>query len=309
MELQPINSTVVKTVENLDDTAELSCEMSAFIRPDLTLIWKGPQGQRIANSRLGKTKYRISFTDGRPEAAVNGSVALAPSRVSTLSILNLKASDTGNYTCQVLGSREVATISLLVSEPVNDVIDSRLSEDVIETSNFSSNTSSTPGSVVSTATPLISSINFTALIAGSVAVAAAFGLILSTIALCLCLRWNKRVHRKDAQTSYSNYPIYDYPNYNIPENLTNDYQIVDIGRTQVGDNNSNNMLVITGGAEDMERNEAYGVSNNSFNENSFMGTDVSCDVNSDTCASIILERNEAYGEVEFENVNIYVEID
>ena len=92
-----------------ESTIALCCEMRAFIRPDSSLIWEGPGGQRISG---GTGKHQITFSDGSPNAAANGFVLLVPSRVSTLTITNPEPSDAGTYTCSVMGTSEAVTIEL-----------------------------------------------------------------------------------------------------------------------------------------------------------------------------------------------------
>ena len=108
------NSSVVTVVSTMDDlsTVVLYCEMRAFIRPDSSLIWEGPDGWRITD---GMEKYDITFSSGSPEAAANGSNTLVPSRVSTLTITNPEPSDAGTYSCSVNGTTEVVTMELRVN--------------------------------------------------------------------------------------------------------------------------------------------------------------------------------------------------
>ena len=95
-----------------DATVELSCEMSAFIRPDTSLIWEGPDNQILANGM----KHQITFSNGSRYTAVDGSGRLVPSRVSTLIISNPDKSDQGVYTCSIMGTN--ATIDLVIM--IND---------------------------------------------------------------------------------------------------------------------------------------------------------------------------------------------
>ena len=97
----------------VDDSAvALECEMRAFIRPDSSLIWEGPGGRRITG---GTSKHQITFSDGSPGTAANGSGVLVPSRVSMLTITNPEPSDTGMYTCSVMGTTEAVTMELTVN--------------------------------------------------------------------------------------------------------------------------------------------------------------------------------------------------
>ena len=96
-----------------DSTVALHCEMRAFIRSDSSLVWEGPGGQRI-NGGIGK--HQITFSDGSPETAANGSALLVPSRVSTLTITNPEPSDAGMYTCSVMDTTEAVSVELMVNE-------------------------------------------------------------------------------------------------------------------------------------------------------------------------------------------------
>ena len=110
-------STVNATMN--DSMVALECEMRAYIRPDSSLIWEGPGGRRIAS---GTGKHQITFSDGSQGAAVNGTGVLVPSRVSTLVISNPKPSDTGTYTCRVVGvSNAVVAIDLLVVDGLRGI--------------------------------------------------------------------------------------------------------------------------------------------------------------------------------------------
>ena len=103
-------STVNATMN--DSMVALECEMRAYIRPDSSLIWERPGGQRIAS---GMDKHQITFSDGSPMTAANGGGELVPSRVSTLVISNPEPSDAGTYTCRVLDViNAVVTVDLLV---------------------------------------------------------------------------------------------------------------------------------------------------------------------------------------------------
>jgi hypothetical protein len=95
-----------------DSTVVLECEMRAYIRPDSSLIWEGPGGRTIAG---GTGKHQITFSNGSPGTAANGSAVAVPSRVSTLVISNPEPSDAGTYTCSVMGTTEAVTMELTVN--------------------------------------------------------------------------------------------------------------------------------------------------------------------------------------------------
>lgn len=109
-----LTSTVTVTAGN--SSIELSCEMSQFIRPDDFFIWETPSGQRIDSD---SNKYRITFRNGAPESAANGSSVLVPSRVSTLIISNPVSSDSGAYTCRVNGTTKIAILNVTITDVVD----------------------------------------------------------------------------------------------------------------------------------------------------------------------------------------------
>ena len=111
VELRSNNGDKV-TAFSTDNSVELTCEMSGFIRPDESLTWVGPEGQTITSG--------ISFSNNAssPEAAADGSDVLVPSRISTLVISNPVASDSGNYTCRVSDTLQSVTIELFVNGSV-----------------------------------------------------------------------------------------------------------------------------------------------------------------------------------------------
>ena len=111
MELRSNNGDKM-TAFSTDNSVELTCEMSGFIRPDESLTWEGPDGRIImsGNSFLNNASS--------PEAAADGSDDLVPSRISTLVISNPVASDSGNYTCRVSDTLQSVTIELFVNGSV-----------------------------------------------------------------------------------------------------------------------------------------------------------------------------------------------
>ena len=106
-------------------TVELSCEMRAYIRPDSSLIWEGPSGRRITTET---DKYQITFSDGLPDTAVDGSGVLVPSRVSTLTIHDPEKPDQGVYTCSVMGTNKSIELVIMINDantsPATTVTDS-----------------------------------------------------------------------------------------------------------------------------------------------------------------------------------------
>ena len=281
MELQTNSSTVTPSIN--DNSIELSCEMSAFIRPDSFLIWEGPGGRKITG---GTKKYQITFSNGSPEQGVNRTVELVPSRVSTLTIFNLEPSDAGNYTCSVKGTDQAVSVTLIMDETIiaTTPTNSFIGDDV--TTSFSP-------SPLTTATSSHSknkSVSFIPVIAGSVA--GVLGLLAVPVSfIILCIIFKCKRTKETVSIAYS-YPIYDYPTH-LPEN--NDYQIVaEKTRTE-------------GMSLDavMERNEAYGLSPCALDEDYCELNDSSsaADINGES-GRIIIARNEAYGENSLSEENV-----
>ncbi len=106
------NETIVMAT-TADSTVELSCEMRAFIRPDSSLIWEGPDNQRLTG---GTGKYQITFSNGSSNAAVNGTLQLVPSRVSTLTVYDPEKSDQGVYTCSIMNSNKTIDLVMMIND-------------------------------------------------------------------------------------------------------------------------------------------------------------------------------------------------
>ena len=93
-----------------DSEVELGCEMTLFIRPDEDLQWfRGSEMIASATNR-----YTISYRNGSARAAQNGGNVTIPGRVSVLTISNPQLSDSGKYTCRILGTEQSADIQLTV---------------------------------------------------------------------------------------------------------------------------------------------------------------------------------------------------
>ena len=254
VELHTNSSTVTPSVN--DSSVELYCEMSAFIRPDNFLVWEGPGGRRITG---GTKKYQITFSDGSPEQAVNKTVELVPSRVSTLTIFNLEPSDAGNYTCSVMGADQAISVNLIMDETIIATTHTNSFIRDEATTTFSPSPLTTATSSHSKS----KSVSFIPVIVGSVA--GALGLLavpVSFIALCILYKCKRS---KETLSSAYSYPIYDYPTH-LPEN--NDYQIV-AEKTRVEGMTSDAV---------MERNEAYGLSPCTLDEDY-------CDLNDSSSAA------------------------
>ncbi len=109
-----------------DSTVELSCEMRAFIRPDSSLIWEGPDNQRLTG---GTGKYQITFSNGSSNAAVNGALQLVPSRVSTLTVHDPEKSDQGVYTCSVMDSNKTIDLVITINDAKTTPVTTAFSDD------------------------------------------------------------------------------------------------------------------------------------------------------------------------------------
>ena len=253
VELQSNDSIVVATTD--DASTEMSCEMGAFIRPDSSLIWEGPGGERITPGRTNK--HQITFTNGSPDAAVNGSFMLFPSRLCTLIISNPEPSDNGTYTCSVVGTDQAVTIELVVL-----------------------NNASTTVTPTASTTRLDISV-----IVGSVT--AVLGL-LTFAAIALRFLWFVHSRRKE-HSNYS-YPMYNYPLKISGNNV--DQTVVTSG-VMVDSMERNKVYVVTDGIEAMEENcEAYGMVTDGIEA---VEKNEAYDVITDGIKA--MEKNEAYGVV------------
>ena len=123
------DETLVMATTN-DTNVEISCEMSAFIRPDSFLVWEGPGTQRLIG---GTDKYQITFRSGSLNEAADGSSSLVSSRVSTLTISNPDTSDTGIYSCTVMGTNKAIAIAVVVNGTDLDTTDETSPTDGITT--------------------------------------------------------------------------------------------------------------------------------------------------------------------------------
>ena len=91
-----------------DSEVELQCEMTLYSRPDEDLQWfRG--SEMIVN---GTNRYTISYHNGLAGAAQKGENVTIPGRVSVLAISNPQLSDSGTYTCRILGTEQSADVQL-----------------------------------------------------------------------------------------------------------------------------------------------------------------------------------------------------
>ena len=259
VELQSNDSIIVATTDDI--STEISCEMKAYIRPDSYLIWEGPDGQRITPGVTNK--HQITFTNGTPNASVNGDFVLFPSRLSTLTISNPEPSDNGTYTCSVVGTNQAITIELVV---LNNV-------DTTNSTNFTNTT------------PITTRLDISVIIIGSV-IAALGLLIFAAIALCFvrCVHNRRKKHNNDS------YPMNEYPltisGNDVDQTVVTSRETVDCTESNKADS------VVTDGIEAMEQNKTNGVVTNgieAMEENKAYG------VITDSIGA--MEENKAYGVI------------
>ena len=218
------NTSTINTTIN-DSTVALECEMRAFIRPDSSLTWEGPGGRRITD-RTGK--HQITFSDGTPDTAANGSASLIPSRVSTLTITNLEPSDSGIYTCRVVDI--AVNINLLV-----DGLRKMEATDIISTTVTTTAGTSEAGSI--TASPSNNQIfQVVGAILGAVAVVTLILAGLLAVIVCRVFRTqreSRKVHVSIANHAGVHQPVYDY--IDLPEHkLDHDHGSAGVDRRYSG---------------------------------------------------------------------------
>ena len=127
--LSKFNETIVMATTS-DSIVELSCEMSAFILPDSSLIWEGPNNQILTS---GTGKYQITFSNGSRDMAIDGSGTIVPSRVSTLTISNPEKSDQGVYSCSVMGTNKMIDLVIMINDTKTSPATTTSSDDRTET--------------------------------------------------------------------------------------------------------------------------------------------------------------------------------
>ena len=98
------------TAYNSDSSVELECEMTLYVRADEDLQWF--RGSEMIDSR--NDRYTISYRNGLTGAAQNGGNVTVPGRVSVLTISNPQLSDSGTYTCRILGTEQSTDVQLNV---------------------------------------------------------------------------------------------------------------------------------------------------------------------------------------------------
>ena len=100
------------TSHTSDSKVELGCEMTLFIRSDEDLQWF--RGSEMIVSGTGR--YTASYRNGLAGAAQNGGNVTVPGRVSVLTISYPQQSDSGTYTCRILGTEQSADVQLSVED-------------------------------------------------------------------------------------------------------------------------------------------------------------------------------------------------
>ena len=204
------NTSAINATMN-DSTIVLHCEMRAFIRPDSSLLWKGPSGRRIASD---ENKYHITFSDGVPDVAANGSQTLVPSRVSTLTIINPEPSDSGRYTCSIVGVSAEVVISVQVdgfSSIHGSIIDTTQPSVTANSSDSSSIIDTTQPSVTASSSDSSSTLTLIGIILGSLsAVILSVAGILATVVCCVIQMQNKSRKVLNHDLNKKVQPTYDY---------------------------------------------------------------------------------------------------
>ena len=100
------------TVHTSDSKVELACEMTLYVRADEDLQWFRDSEMIVS----GTERYTVSYRNGLTEAALNGGNVTIPGRVLVLTISNPQLSDSGTYTCRILGTEQSANVQLSVED-------------------------------------------------------------------------------------------------------------------------------------------------------------------------------------------------
>lgn len=106
-----VNEVTMK--EGDEAFVQLACEMRDYVRPDEDLLWF--KGDYQLYDGIG-SRYYITFEDGLPDTAQNGSNSTVASRRSILYIQYPIVEDSGEYVCIVRGTNQSAAISLTVTK-------------------------------------------------------------------------------------------------------------------------------------------------------------------------------------------------
>lgn len=93
----------------------LNCEMTRYIRPDSTFLWR-----RLDEVFESSGRFEITYNTLADGRAQNGGDSLTFSRISSLQITSLDESDSGTYTCFVSGTDVSADVELVVEANVID---------------------------------------------------------------------------------------------------------------------------------------------------------------------------------------------
>ena len=98
----------IVTAHSNNTQVELECEMTLFIRPDEDLQWF--RGSEMIVSETNR--HTVSYHNGSAEVVANGNTFNISSLVSVLTISNPQLSDSGTYTCRILGTEQSADVQL-----------------------------------------------------------------------------------------------------------------------------------------------------------------------------------------------------
>ena len=282
--------------------------MSAFIRPDSSLIWEGPHNQILTS---GTGKYQITFSNGSSDTAVDGSGTLVPSRVSTLTIYNPTKSDHGVYTCSVMGTNKTVDLVIKINDAKTNPATTASSDVCTETEASTRATTVTtvmdkttnPWSVIGTTKSMtvtqatnMDGLNIVLIIGFTIA--AVLVCLLAVVAAALCvLRCTGRDRKHNSSNTDSNPVYYDYP-MSLPGDGGSHSEK---GATALVSNDTlqNTMdevkangaySVAMGGIVTMEMNAAYGVARDGIVD---METNADYGVVRD--GIVTMEMNAAYG--------------
>ena len=106
--LRVVGNQTNRLVHNESSVAELTCEMTLYLRPDEDLQWF-KDGELIN----GTERHTISYSYGSGQGQSGGRTT-GPSRLTTLNISEPQLADSGIYTCAIRDTDQSEDIQITI---------------------------------------------------------------------------------------------------------------------------------------------------------------------------------------------------